>query len=74
MTITSVNANVSPALYHATLTYSSGSTNPNAVLYITDIENLVQIGVPVVNNISNPTDIPSTDQIVFSSFSTAPNS
>lgn len=65
VSITHVNSNASPALYHATLTYSDGTVNTNAVLFITDIENLVQIGVVVSNNIDNPGDIPSSDLPVF---------
>lgn len=60
-----VNSNVDPALYHAVLSYSDGSINPNAVITITDIENLIQIGVPVFNNLDNPSQIPTNDKIVF---------
>lgn len=71
VTLTHVNPNSNPPLYHAVLTYSDGSTNSNAVLTIGDISNLTQIGVPIFDNIDNADQIPPGDKVYFPAAATA---
>lgn len=65
VTLTHVNAAVSPALYHAILAYSDGTTNSGAVLYSSNINDLVSLGIPVIDNIDNPQDIPQNDRLLI---------